>query len=118
MTTLEVAKKLVTLCREGKPEVAIRELFADDAISIEADDLMVPKFTKGKQAIIEKINLYHSILEAFYGQEISEPIVGGTYFSVSWMVDATFKGRGREQLTEICVYNVSKGKIVSEQFFY
>ena len=35
MTTLEIANKLVALCREGKFEDA-KSLYADDAVSVEA----------------------------------------------------------------------------------
>jgi hypothetical protein len=33
-------------------------------------------------------------------------------------MDATFKGRGRVNMEEICVYQVKDGKVVREQFFY
>jgi len=32
--------------------------------------------------------------------------------------DVTFKDRGRQQMEEVCVYEVNNGKIVNEQFFY
>jgi hypothetical protein len=32
--------------------------------------------------------------------------------------DITFKDRGHQQMSEVCVYKVDDGKIVSEQFFY
>jgi len=34
------------------------------------------------------------------------------------MMDATFKGIGREKMNELCMYEVEDGKIVKEQFFY
>ncbi|MFY0100224.1 SnoaL-like domain-containing protein, partial [Acinetobacter baumannii] len=36
MTTMDIANKLVALCREGKDEEAQRLLYADDAVSVEA----------------------------------------------------------------------------------
>ena len=36
MKTTEIAEKLVAYCREAKWEAAQKELYADDAISIEA----------------------------------------------------------------------------------
>jgi len=32
--------------------------------------------------------------------------------------DVTFKDRGRQQMEEVCVFEVENGKIVHEQFFY
>ena len=48
----------------------------------------------------------------------SDPIVGGRYFSAVMTLDATFKGRGRMVLEEICLYEVKEGKIASEQFSF
>jgi len=118
MTTLDLANQLVALCREGKNEQAINDLFAENVVSIEANESMGPKFVEGKKAVMAKIKSFHDRVEAFHDQKISEPVIGGTYFSVSWMVDITFKGQGRSQMNEICVYNVINGKVVSEQFFY
>ena len=36
MTTMEIAKKLVDLCRQGKNAEALDTLFADDVVSVEA----------------------------------------------------------------------------------
>ena len=33
-------------------------------------------------------------------------------------IDATWKGRGRHAMEEICVYETANGKVVREQFFY
>ena len=34
------------------------------------------------------------------------------------LLDATFKGMGRQKIEEICVYETKDGKIVKEQFFF
>ena len=44
--------------------------------------------------------------------------MAGNYFTVSMVLDATFKGRGRVNMEELCVYEVDDGKIITEQFFY
>ena len=118
MTTQEVANRLVELCRQGKMKEALQELFSDNAVSIEANDSMGPKQQNGIAAIIEKGKMFDSMVEEFHGAKISDPIVGGNYFSISWWIDTTMKGRGRSQMEEICVYHVKDGKIVLEQFFY
>ena len=55
LNTSEIAARLISLCREGKWKNAQTELYADDAISIEAEESPVfAKETKGLSAIIEK----------------------------------------------------------------
>jgi hypothetical protein len=118
MTTQEVANRLVELCRAGKIHETVTELFAQNAVSIEANDSMGPKTVTGLPAITEKGKKFDSMVETFHGAKISDPVVAGNYFSISWWIDTTMKGRGRSQMQEICVYKVENSKIVSEQFFY
>lgn len=118
MTTLEIANRLVELCRNGKGEEAKEELFAPDIISIEPREGMLPKETKGMEAIRKKADLFVSMVENFYGDTISDPVIAGDYFSVSWTSDLKMKGEPRQTNSELCVYKTSGGKIVSEQFFY
>jgi hypothetical protein len=118
MTTQEVANRLVELARQGKIEEILKELFAQNAVSIEPTEMMGAKQVSGLPAIIEKGKMFDSMLEEFHGAKISDPLVTKDYFTISWMLDATMKGRGRMQMEEICVYKVENGKIVSEQFFF
>lgn len=118
MTTTEVAGKLIELCRQGKIDEVQKNLFADNAKSIEANDMMGPRVTEGLKAIKEKSATIQQGVEAFHGATISDPIVAGNSFAVTWSMDATFKGKGRMTLEEVCVYQVKDGKIVLEQFFY
>ncbi len=119
MTTQEVADRLVALSREGKSADAYQELFADHAVAIEPDHPSVQqKRTEGKEALLRKDKEFGEMLEELHGSSVSDPIVAGNHFSVSMMLDATFKGQGRMKMDEICLYKVEDGKIVSEQFFY
>ena len=118
MTTKEVANRLVELCRQGKIEDTLQELFADDAVSIEADDSMGPRTTEGLPAIVKKGEMFNSMVEEFHGSEISDPVVSANHFAISWDLDVTMKGKERSQMSEVCVYKVKDGKIVLEQFFY
>ena len=117
MTTQEVANRLVELCRMGQIDAAQAELFADDAVSIEPDNAPV-KEAKGRDAIAEKSKMFQSMVEEFHGSTISDPIVAGNYFSMSWGMDVTMKDKGRMNMEEICLYGVKDGKITSEQFFF
>ncbi|MDF3058122.1 MAG: hypothetical protein K0R17_2337 [Rariglobus sp.] len=117
MSTQEIAGRLVALCRKGDFETAQRELFSPDAVSIEPH--ATPGFdkeTKGLPAIIEKGHTFQQMVEAMHALDVSEPVVAGQSFACTMRLDATMKGEGRMNMTELCVYEVKDGKIISEQF--
>ncbi|TPG11403.1 nuclear transport factor 2 family protein [Rhodanobacter glycinis] len=120
MNTETIAKRLVELCREGKYEDAQRELYADDAVSIEPDGLPPGALgnAQGLAAIYEKGRQFSAMVEAVHGGSVSEPVIADNWFSIALAMDVTMKGRGRMNMSEICVYRVRDGKIVHEQFFY
>ena len=117
MTTKEIADKLVAYCRQGKFEEAQRELLSQDAVSIEPEDTpMGPRETKGLAAIIEKGRRFMSALEAVHSLSVSDPLLAGSSFACTMTMDATMKGEGRTTISELCIYVVESGKIVSERF--
>lgn len=118
MTTKDVAQKLVELCRHGKIDEVQEALFSNEAQSIEASDMMGPKIVVGLDGIKEKSKAFQAGVEEFHGAVISDPIVAGNSFAITWSLDATFKERGRMTIEEVCVYQVKDGKITLEQFFY
>jgi hypothetical protein len=118
MTTKEIAKKLKKYCEQGKFEEAQKELFAKDALSIEPmAGGGFDKETRGLDAIIKKGYKWNEMVSATHSLEVSEPIIAGNTFSLTMRMDVTTKDRGRQDLTELCVYQVKDGKIISEQFF-
>lgn len=117
MTTQQVANRLVELCRKGEIQKAGAELYADSIVSIEPTGTP-GEVSKGKAAVTKKGNEFAASIEQHHGSSFSDPVVGGRHFSVSMTLDATFKGRGRMKMEEICLYEVKDGKIVFEQFFY
>jgi hypothetical protein len=117
MTTQQIASRLAELCRKGDYEKAQKELYADNCVSIE--EMASPAFekeTKGLKAIIEKGHKFSEMVEEMHGGSVSDPIVAGNSIAFELKMDATMKGRGRTEMTEICVYKVKDGKIVSEMF--
>ena len=58
------------------------------------------------------------MIAQFYNSTITEPVVAGDYFYVGWDTDIQMKDQQRQTISEICLYKVKDGKIVSEQFFY
>jgi hypothetical protein len=118
MTTKEVADLLVQLCRDGKIEEAKVQFFTENTLSIEPVEGFLPKHVKGLKAIQEKAELFISMVEEFYSNTITDPVVAGDYFTTSWITELKMKGQPRQTNTEICLYKVRDGKIVWEQFFY
>jgi hypothetical protein len=117
MTTKEIANRLAELCRKGEFEKAQKEMYADNAISIEP--MATPAFEKeikGLKAIVEKGKKFDGMVQEYHSLNISEPLVAGNSFAFVLAMDITMKGRSREQISELCVYDVKDGKIISEQF--
>lgn len=118
MTTQEIANRLVNMCRSGKVEEAKEELFAPGIVSIEPRDGILPRESRGIEAIRRKAEIFISLVDNFYGDSISDPVVAGDYFSISWTSDLQMKGQDRQVNSELCVYKTSGGKIILERFFY
>lgn len=117
MTTQQIANRLVDLCRKGQYEAAQKELYADNAISIEP--VASPAFdkeTKGLKAIVEKGHKFEGMVEKMHEGSVSEPLVAGNTIAFTLTMDVTMKGRSREKMSELCVYEVKDGKIISEHF--
>lgn len=117
MTTHEIANRLVALCRQGDFGTAQKELFARDAVSLEpyaTPDF--PQETRGLDAIIAKGRKFDEMIETNHSSTVSDPIVAGNAFACVMSMDVTMKGKGRMNMSEICLYQVKDGKIVSESF--
>lgn len=119
MTTQEIAQKLVAFCAKGEFEQAQKELYAADAVSIEpyATDHFA-KETKGLPELLKKVKFFLDGLEKVYSIKVSDPLITAGAIAFSMSMDVDMKGQGRMDMTEICVYEVKEGKIVSEQFFF
>jgi len=120
MTTQTVARRLVELCRAGQFEQAQVELFDEDAVSIEPDDVPDGLLSDetGLAAIRAKGRRFWGGVETFHAVRCTEPVIAGNWFSIALNVEATFRTIGRITIRELCVYRVEDGKIVREQFFY
>ncbi|HVU25081.1 MAG TPA: SnoaL-like domain-containing protein [Opitutus sp.] len=117
MTTAEIARRLVELCRTAQWETAQKELYSQKVISIEPH--ATPAFekeTRGLDAIIEKGRKFSAMVEQMHALTVSDPIVADNSFACTMRLDATMKGQGRMTMTELCVYEVEGDKIVAEQF--
>jgi ketosteroid isomerase-like protein len=118
LSVQEVATRLVELCREGKNADAINELYDDDVVSIEPEGSQMAGETEGRDAVLESTNRWFDSVAELHSVEISDPLVSDNSFACTMKIDATYKDHGRNVMNELCVFEVSEGKIVSQQFFY
>jgi ketosteroid isomerase-like protein len=120
--TLDVGKKLVALCREGKNMDAINSLYAPDVLSIEVHgDEKMPARMRGVDAVRGK-NQWWSDNHTIHGVEANGPYPHGDRFIVRFRYDATprigpMAGK-RHSFEEAALYTVRDGRIVQEEFFY
>ena len=117
MNTQQVANRLVEMCRKGENMQALEELYADNVVSREMPG-MPGEVTSGIKEVFAKSEQWYENVQEFHSGSISDPQVAGNHFSCTMDFDITFKDRGRQQMNEVCVYEVNNGKIVNEQFFY
>jgi hypothetical protein len=118
MTTQEIADRLYELCKNGQFETAQSELFSEHATSTEKDMTGNFQTITGLEAIHEKGVNFRSMIEENHGGFCNEPKVFGNEIFMEMGMDSTMKGQGRITMGEMCQYEVSDGKIISEQFYY
>lgn len=119
MSTLDVAKRLVELCKQGKNAEAINTLYADDVVSVEAG---APpggeREARGIAAVRAKGEWWVA------NHEIHSAVVTGPWphddrFIVGFQYDVTNKPSGqRFKLDEVGLYYLRNGKVAREEFFY
>ena len=119
MTDQEIAKRYVELCKAGKFDECLNELFAEDAVSVEA---FAPPGTdptsRGLAAIRAKGEWWVNNNEV-HGGEVHGPYPNGDRFAVRFAFDLTFKPTGKRiSMDEIGLFTVKDGKIIREEFFY
>ena len=118
MTTLEIAEKLYNFCKVGNFDQAQKDLFADNATSIEKNQTGQWETITGLEALKNKGDAFRADIEEHHGGFLKEPVVYGNNIFMEMGLDATFKGIGRMEMNEMCHYQVANGKIKSETFYY
>jgi len=119
MTTAEIAKQLVELCRKGENEKAVELFYSPDIVSVEAGEMpQAPREARGLAAVKKKGEWWranHTVNSA----KASGPFVAVDKFAVGFDYDVTVKATGKQmKMSEVGVYTVSNGKIVHEEFLY
>lgn len=120
MTTQEVANRYYQLAQQNELEKIQDELYSPDAVSIEPrNNSNLPLQVKGLESMRHKEQeFYRQMVEEIHGGFCNEPVVSSYHFACAMGMDVTMKGQARRIKEQIGVFEVSDGKIVSEQFFY
>jgi len=119
MSTVEIAKKYVELCRAQQHHVILETLFSPDIVSVEAAAMPgQPAESRGLAAVVEKGKRWQSDHEV-HGAKVEGPWPNGQRFIVRFGYDVTNKPSGKRfQMEEAALFTVDNGKIVREEFFY
>jgi len=118
LTTQKVAARFNELAKQEKWFEIQDELFADNVKSIDPPNSPYFSYAEGKAAVRKKGEDFVKRIEAAHRRHTTEPVIAGNHFAVSREVDITVQGHGRIQISEIMLYEVKDGEIISEQFFY
>jgi|SRR5882724_7100501 len=119
MSVNEIANRYVALCKEGRFHACLDELFAQDAVSVEA---FAPAgqdpVATGLPALRAKGEWWNNNHEVHKG-EVFGPYPNGNRFAVRFSFDITNKPSGKRMaMDEIGLFTVENGKISREEFFY
>ncbi|HEX4851813.1 MAG TPA: SnoaL-like domain-containing protein [Puia sp.] len=118
LTTQEVADRFNELAQQEKWFEIQDEFFSENIVSL--DPLNSPYFgyAEGKSAVRQKGENFVKRVQAVHHAHTTSPLVTGNHFAVGRELDMTVEGHGRIQIKQIMLYEVIKGKIVQEKFFY
>ncbi len=119
MNTIDIANKLVELCRQGKNMEALATLYSNDAVSVEA--MAMPGMNQEAQGLpaINAKGEWWVANHEVHSAAVTGPWPHGDRFIVGFQYDVTNKPSGnRMQMDEAALFTVKDGKIVREEFFY
>jgi hypothetical protein len=120
--TLDVGKKLVDLCKQGKFKEAMDTFYAPNIVSIEAGAPpgQSPR-VDGIEAVRGKADWWEKNHE-IHGAKVEGPWPNGDRFIARFTLDVTAKAGPmagkRFTMDETALYTVKDGKVVHEEFFY
>jgi ketosteroid isomerase-like protein len=119
MTTQEIAQRYVTLCQQGKFDACLEELYAKNAVSVEAATPPgTDKTAKGLDAIRAKGKDWQQN-HVVHSAEVTGPFPNENRFAVRFIFDVTDKPSGkRSTMDEVGLFTIENGKITKEEFFY
>jgi hypothetical protein len=119
MTTQEIGSRYVELCQQGKSELCLDELYAKNAVSVEAGTPPgADRTSKGIDAIKEKSKGWQST-HTVHSAQVTGPFPNENRFAVRFVFDVTDKPSGKRSIIdEIGLFTIENDKITKEEFFY
>ena len=115
-TIHEIANGLKERLSEQKFVEAYQLLFSEDAESIDPLNTSGQPL-KGLDTLLDREKDFLSRVTTIHKISLSEPVIAGSYFTLSLKMSFEVKDQGHMEVEEICVYKVKDGKIISQQFF-
>ncbi len=119
MTNQEIANRLHELVKTGEYFKAYDELFSREVVAKEPQ-LAEMDLTevKGIEAVKQKVATLGEGMAELKSRTMSDPIVTDSHIAFTKIVNGKLKDGNDFSLSEICLYKVHDGKIVSEEFIY
>ena len=117
MTIEQIADQLIDMVRTGKFEEAYTSLFSQDASSHEPPGIPDGS-VHGLDNMLAKSKAWGENMVAVHELTVSEPFIYDNFITVGMYIDVEKKDGTREKGSEVCLYEVKDGKIISERFFY
>ncbi|MEE9379992.1 MAG: nuclear transport factor 2 family protein [Hyphomonadaceae bacterium] len=118
---MQLGSQLVEFCNQGKEADCQNQMYADNAVSVEATPMPGADSPEavGLDAIKSKSEWWFNTFEV-HSMKAEGPFVhGDNQFSVIFDMDTTNKETGeRTQMRDIGQYTVNDGQIVREEFSY
>jgi ketosteroid isomerase-like protein len=120
MTVEAIAKRYVAMCQKGMFNQVLDELFAANAVSVEA---FAPPGAGSPEAVglpaIRAKGEWWAGNHDIHSMVVTGPYPNGNRFAVRFELDVTHKpSKKRIQMDEIGLFTVENGKITREEFFY
>lgn len=114
-----LANQLVAWCRENDTRACLDNLYAPDAISVEAVAGPGGQEAVGLDAIRAKHDWWDRTMEVHEASVDGPFLHGADRFGVIFEADVTNRETGeRSRMKELGIYTVREGKIIREEFFY
>lgn len=116
----QIATALVAHCKAGTERQGLTDLYAPDAVSVEAAAMgEMGRVTEGAAGIQGKHDWWDANAEV-HEFEVQGPFLhGDDRFALIFKIDVTMKDSGeRMPMEEVAIYSVADGKIVREEFYY
>jgi ketosteroid isomerase-like protein len=119
MDVKEIAEALVAGVRERREDENLDRLYAEDAVSVEAQDNGTGREVRGRDGIRAKWAWWEQTFTVHHADLEGPFLSGDDRFAVIYEIDAEHKESGhREKMREVALYHVADGRIVREEFMY